>query len=244
MALTTGALALVLHLPENASEYLEERPGFPGTRRASGGLGGAVARPLLLVVACHGLRASKDSEKYLRRSGESEGLSEAETTVASRVEDVLAVVTFLRGRPGLDGRVGLLGSSMGGFVALHARRAGRARPSCHLECSSEPREARGDHTARSHRARRPLRRRIRQGPVRRRTLGYRLPPHHSIRSRRNRCRRPRDHAAFPRTRSACSSPDPERRSPDHQPHPPPPGRSLAWFHRFLATQSTTSPAVA
>lgn len=121
MALPTGALALVLHLPANVSEYFEAR------------------QPCIL--ACHGLRASKDSDKYLllgeectraglalarfdfRGSGESEGLSEAETTVASRVEDVLAVVAFLRGQPRLDGRVAFLGSSMGGFVALHARRA-------------------------------------------------------------------------------------------------------------------------
>jgi alpha-beta hydrolase superfamily lysophospholipase len=114
VALPVGTLSLVLHLP-----------GGPA--------------PVPCVVACHGLRASKDSDKYLslgeectrsglalarfdfRGSGESEGLAEAETTVASRVADVLAVVTFLRGRPRLDGRFGLLGSSMGGFVALHAR---------------------------------------------------------------------------------------------------------------------------
>jgi alpha-beta hydrolase superfamily lysophospholipase len=83
--------------------------------------------------------APKDSDKYLllgdactraglalarfdfRGSGESEGLSEAETTVGSRVDDVLVAVTFLRGHARLDGVVGLLGSSMGGFVALHAR---------------------------------------------------------------------------------------------------------------------------
>jgi dipeptidyl aminopeptidase/acylaminoacyl peptidase len=93
------------------------------------------------IVACHGLRASKDSDKYLqlaeactraglalarfdfRGSGESDGVHEADTTVASRVEDALAVVAFVRAHAHLDGRVGLLGSSMGGFVALHARRA-------------------------------------------------------------------------------------------------------------------------
>lgn len=116
MALPSGVLALVLHVP--------------GGRQ-----------PAPCIIACHGLRASKDSDKYLllgqectragfalarfdfRGSGESEGLTEAETTVASRVEDVLAVVTFARGHVRLDGRVGLLGSSLGGFVALHARRA-------------------------------------------------------------------------------------------------------------------------
>ena len=116
MALPVGALALVLHLP-----------------------GGA--EPVPCVLACHGLRASKDSDKYLllgevftaagfglarfdfRGSGESEGLAEEDTTVASRVEDVLAILVFLRHHARLDGRVGLLGSSMGGFVALHARHA-------------------------------------------------------------------------------------------------------------------------
>jgi alpha-beta hydrolase superfamily lysophospholipase len=116
VTLPTGALAVVLHCPGGAD-------------------------PVPCVVACHGLRASKESDKYLllgeecaraglalarfdfRGSGESEGLTEAETTVASRVDDVLAIVAFLRERPRLDGRFGLLGSSMGGFVALHARHA-------------------------------------------------------------------------------------------------------------------------
>lgn len=112
-----GALALVLHLP-------------PRARSAC-------------VVACHGLGASKDSDKYLllgealpaaglalarfdfRGCGESSGLEE-ETTIASRVEDALAVLALLAGHARLDGRFGLLGSSLGGFVALHvaARRPG------------------------------------------------------------------------------------------------------------------------
>jgi dipeptidyl aminopeptidase/acylaminoacyl peptidase len=116
VALPGGTVSLVLH-----------RPGG--------------SEPVPCIVACHGLRASKDSDKYLllgeactrtglalarfdfRGSGESEGLTEAETTVRSRVDDALAVVAFLRRLPRLDGRVGLLGSSMGGYVALHARRA-------------------------------------------------------------------------------------------------------------------------
>ena len=116
VTLPAGSLSLALHLPAGVDR-------------------------VACVVACHGLRASKDSDKYLllgeeltragvalarfdfRGSGESEGLVEAETTVASRVDDVLAVVAFLSGHTGLDGRFGLLGSSMGGFVALHARGA-------------------------------------------------------------------------------------------------------------------------
>jgi uncharacterized protein len=109
-----GALALVLHVPEPA--------------------------PAPCVVACHGLNASKDSDKYLRLGealpaaglalarfdfrgcGESSGL-EAETTIGSRIEDVEAVLRFLGGHPRLDGRFGLLGSSLGGFVALHVAAA-------------------------------------------------------------------------------------------------------------------------
>jgi alpha-beta hydrolase superfamily lysophospholipase len=94
-------------------------------------------------VACHGLSASKDGDKYLlladalpaaglalvrfdfRGCGESSG-SEEETTIASRIEDLEAVLAFMATQPGLDGRFGLLGSSLGGFVALHvaARRPG------------------------------------------------------------------------------------------------------------------------
>src|SRR5256712_5190710 len=86
------------------------------------------------VVACHGLSASKDSDKYLllgdelpaaglalarfdfRGCGESRG-REDDTTIATRIEDVGAVLAHLDGHPRLDGRVGLLGSSLGGFVA-------------------------------------------------------------------------------------------------------------------------------
>jgi uncharacterized protein len=92
------------------------------------------------VVACHGLSASKDSEKYLQLAeeftradlalarfdfqgcGESTG-REAMTTVATRIADLLAVLEHVRSHPRLDGRVGLLGSSMGGFVALHVAAA-------------------------------------------------------------------------------------------------------------------------
>lgn len=102
-------LALVLHLPE--------------------------LTPAPCVIACHGLGASKDSEKYLllgrefpktglalarfdfRGCGESDG-AYAETTVGSRVLDLEAVLGFLADHSALNGRFGLLGSSMGGYVAL------------------------------------------------------------------------------------------------------------------------------
>ena len=91
--------------------------------------------PASCVVACHGLGASKDSDKYVllgrefprhgfalcrfdfRGCGESDG-SYADSTVAGRIRDLHAVLELLAGHPALDGRFGLLGSSMGGFVAL------------------------------------------------------------------------------------------------------------------------------
>ena len=105
-----GRVCLVLHLPDDPA-------------------------PAPCVVACHGLSASKESEKYLmlgtelpaagfalarfdfRGCGESSGREE-DTTIATRIEDVQAVLAHLEGHPRLDGRVGLLGSSLGGFVAL------------------------------------------------------------------------------------------------------------------------------
>jgi hypothetical protein len=112
-----GALALVLHLPERPASAC--------------------------VVACHGLGASKDSEVYVRLAeeltgtglalarfdfrgcGESSGVQE-ETTIASHIEDVETMLVSLAAHRRLDGRFGLLGSSLGGFVALHvaARRPG------------------------------------------------------------------------------------------------------------------------
>jgi fermentation-respiration switch protein FrsA (DUF1100 family) len=95
--------------------------------------------PTFCVVACHGLGASKDSDKYLllgrefprrglalcrfdfRGCGESDG-SYAQSTVAGRICDLEAVLELLTGHPSLDGRFGLLGSSMGGFVALFMAR--------------------------------------------------------------------------------------------------------------------------
>lgn len=118
VALADGKLSLVLHTP-------------------------AVGGRVPCVVACHGLSASKDSDKYLlladalpavglalarfdfRGCGESSGREE-DTTIATRIADVEAVLAHLEGHPRLDGRIGLLGSSLGGFVALFiaARRPG------------------------------------------------------------------------------------------------------------------------
>lgn len=102
------------------------------------------SRPAPCVVACHGLGASKDSDKYLllgrempeagfalarfdfRGAGESGG-SYRDATIASRIADLEAVLEHLTTHPSLSGRFGLLGSSLGGFVALHAAHRRRAR---------------------------------------------------------------------------------------------------------------------
>jgi len=99
-------------------------------------------RPSPCVVACHGLGASKDSDKYLllarelpaaglalarfdfRGSGESGGLHR-DATIATRIADLEAILDHLAKQPALDGRFGLLGSSLGGFVASWVA-AGRA----------------------------------------------------------------------------------------------------------------------
>jgi alpha/beta superfamily hydrolase len=104
-------VALVLHLPD-------------------------VGAPVPCVVACHGLSASKESDKYVmlgtelpaagfalarfdfRGCGESTGREE-DTTIGTRLEDVEAVVKLLGRHPRLSGALGFLGSSLGGFVALH-----------------------------------------------------------------------------------------------------------------------------
>lgn len=88
------------------------------------------------LVACHGLAASKDSEKYqllaaaageaglascrfdFRGCGESGGRF-ADSTVAGRIADLREIIAFLRAHPALDGRLSLVGSSLGGFLALH-----------------------------------------------------------------------------------------------------------------------------
>ena len=114
--------------------------------------------PASCVVACHGLAASKDSEKYLllgrefpkaglalcrfdfRGSGESDG-PYAESTVAGRLADLEAVLDFLGKHRELNGRFGLLGSSMGGFVALHV--AARRRPAMPVVTWNAPATLRG-----------------------------------------------------------------------------------------------------
>lgn len=87
------------------------------------------------VIASHGLLSSKDSEKYIaigdqlskegiallrfdfRGIGESEGEVE-EDSVSRRLTDLDSAIDFVKSRKDLCGRIGLLGSSLGGFVSL------------------------------------------------------------------------------------------------------------------------------
>jgi len=87
------------------------------------------------VICSHGLFSSKESPKFIaiaeylaekgfvairydhRGCGESEGKIE-ETTVSGRLKDLESVYIFSRRHPLVNGKIGLLGSSMGGFISL------------------------------------------------------------------------------------------------------------------------------
>jgi uncharacterized protein len=87
------------------------------------------------VISSHGLLSSKDSEKYIalgermseegmamlrfdfRGIGESEGREE-DNTISKKIADLGAAIDFIRSHSGLGNRMGLLGSSLGGFLSL------------------------------------------------------------------------------------------------------------------------------
>jgi len=94
------------------------------------------------VIASHGLLSSKDSEKYIalgerlsregiamlrfdfRGIGESEGRLE-DDTVSRRIGDLGAAIDFMLSRPGLGKTIGLVGSSLGGYISLFKAAADR-----------------------------------------------------------------------------------------------------------------------
>jgi dipeptidyl aminopeptidase/acylaminoacyl peptidase len=87
------------------------------------------------LIASHGLQSSKNSEKYIalgeklagegmamlrfdfRGVGESEGRME-DDTVSRRIVDLGSAIGFVRSHPGVGNRIGLVGSSLGGYVTL------------------------------------------------------------------------------------------------------------------------------
>jgi alpha/beta superfamily hydrolase len=88
------------------------------------------------IITSHGLFSSKDSDKFLalgnyfaekgffvfrfdyRGCGESEGFIE-DTTISGRKKDLTAALSFIQKTILLDAHtVGLLGSSMGGYISL------------------------------------------------------------------------------------------------------------------------------
>ena len=107
----------------------------------AGRLKGVLHHPLRsarsCIITCHGLFSSKDSDKFqdlsevfsknqyavlrfdFRGCGESEGRIE-DTTISGRMEDLKAALAFVKQEPPLKGLpIGLLGSSMGGYISLH-----------------------------------------------------------------------------------------------------------------------------
>ncbi len=87
------------------------------------------------VITSHGLLSNKESEKYItlgeqisregmgmlrfdfRGIGESEG-EEEDNTISKKITDLNAAIDFIRSYSGSGNRIGLLGSSLGGFLSL------------------------------------------------------------------------------------------------------------------------------
>jgi alpha-beta hydrolase superfamily lysophospholipase len=69
-----------------------------------------------------------------RGCGESEGRLETDTSLETRVSDLLNAVRHLYRRPDIQDRLGLFGSSMGGAVCIRA--AGAARAAAIVTCAA------------------------------------------------------------------------------------------------------------
>ncbi|RLB07764.1 MAG: hypothetical protein DRG59_06030 [Deltaproteobacteria bacterium] len=90
-----------------------------------------------VVICCHGLLSYKDSDKYrtiasalgkeqigvvrfdFRGCGESEG-ELSNSHVSARLQDLKNVMEYVRGIEGFNGKLGLVGSSLGGFLSFLA----------------------------------------------------------------------------------------------------------------------------
>ena len=87
------------------------------------------------VIASHGLLSSKESDKYValgerlsqegiallrfdfRGCGESEGRWE-DGTIGGRLADLEGAIRFVKSHPGIGRRMGLMGSSLGGYITV------------------------------------------------------------------------------------------------------------------------------
>lgn len=92
--------------------------------------------PAPVIVCCHGLLSYKDSPKYLAVgeqmsdagfcvlrfdfSGCGESAQRDESLIGARRRDLASALAFARTQPWSDGRTGLLGSSLGGFLSILA----------------------------------------------------------------------------------------------------------------------------
>jgi len=107
---STGKLAGIIHYPDRLSS--------------------------MCIIACHGLFSDKESDKFIaigkrfakediavlrfdfRGCGESEGKIE-DTTITGRGEDLAAALSYIRtDKPSFSHSIGLLGSSLGGYISL------------------------------------------------------------------------------------------------------------------------------
>jgi dipeptidyl aminopeptidase/acylaminoacyl peptidase len=91
--------------------------------------------PFPWLIMSHGLLSDKESSKYIRLAeeiakegivavrfdfrgcGRSEGTIE-NTTISGRLKDLQEVITFVMEREDFNGRIGLMGSSLGGYISL------------------------------------------------------------------------------------------------------------------------------
>ncbi len=114
--LSSGALAAAVHLPDRI--------------------------PAPVVVCCHGLFSSKDSAKFIgignafadaglavvrfdfSGCGESTASLEKDL-LSSRIRDLDSVLEYVRHQTWFKGELGLLGSSLGGYLALLAAASGK-----------------------------------------------------------------------------------------------------------------------
>ncbi len=92
--------------------------------------------PAPVIICCHGLLSYKDSPKYLEIgkqmsdagfcvlrfdfSGCGQSAQRQDSLIGARKRDLEYAMAFARTQPWSDGRVGLLGSSLGGFLSVLA----------------------------------------------------------------------------------------------------------------------------